>query len=63
MVRPADIEIARLRMVQARKALEDYEKLNGHSTSLEHEKLTKIFTRATEIYLRASEDTDTLSSA
>ncbi len=54
MIIPADVETARLRMLEARKALEHYEKLKGFAASIEHEKLAKVFTRAAEIYLRIS---------
>jgi hypothetical protein len=55
MILPAELEAAKLRMVESRKALEDYEKLKGFAASIEHEKLTKIFRRFTEAYLRLSD--------
>jgi len=55
MILPAELEAARLHMVAARKALEDYEKLKGFAASMEHEKLSKIFRRFTEVYLRLSD--------
>ncbi len=54
MTSPQDIESARLRMVEARKALEDYEALTGFALSSEHARLTLAFIKATEIYLRLS---------
>jgi hypothetical protein len=54
MASPHDIESARLRMLEARKALEDYETLKGFVSSREHLTLIRIFTRATQIYLRLS---------
>ena len=50
-----DIESAKLRMLEARKALEDYETLQGYVYSGEHTKLTQVFTKATETYLKLSE--------
>ena len=49
-----DIKSARLRMLEARKALEDYETLKGVASSSEHIILTRVFTIATETYLRLS---------
>jgi hypothetical protein len=49
-----DIESARLHMLEARKALEDYEALKGTASSWEHIRLTRLFTIATETYLRLS---------
>lgn len=42
-------------MLEARKALGDHEKLKGFATSSEYTKLKRVFTRATETYLRLSE--------
>jgi hypothetical protein len=50
-----EIESARLCMLEARKALEEYETLKGLATSSEHNKLCRIFAKATKIYLRLSE--------
>ena len=44
MAQPHDIESARLHMLEARKALEDYETLNGFALSSEHMRLTQVFT-------------------
>ena len=49
-----DIESARLSMLEARKALEDYETLKGFVSSCEHTRLTQVFTKATETYLKLS---------
>jgi hypothetical protein len=51
MASPHDIEPARLSMLAARKALEDYETLNGFASSCEHTRLTQVFTKATQTYL------------
>ena len=49
-----DIECARLTMLEARKVLEDYETLKGVASSSEHSILTRVFTKATQTYLRLS---------
>jgi hypothetical protein len=49
-----DIEAAKLRMLEARKPLEDYEKLKGSDSSREHSRLIQAFTKATETYLKLS---------
>lgn len=54
MASPHDVESARLSMVEARKALEDYEALRGFVASVEHRMLIRVFTRATDNYLRLS---------
>ena len=51
---PHDIESARLSMLEARKVLEDYETLKGFASSCEHTRLTQVFTKATETYLKLS---------
>ncbi len=51
MVSRQDIEAVRLRMLEARKALEDYERLKGTASSSEHRRLIQAFTKATETYL------------
>jgi hypothetical protein len=51
-----EIESARLSMVEARRALEDYETLKGFAYSGEHTRLTKVFTKATETYLALSKN-------
>jgi hypothetical protein len=51
-----DIESAKLHMLEARKALEECEKLNGFAPSPEHTRLTQAFTKATEFYLRISKN-------
>jgi hypothetical protein len=56
MASPHEIESARLRMLEARKALEDYEKLKGTAPSREHARLSRIFTNATEVYLKISKN-------
>ena len=47
-----EIESARLNMLEARKALEDYETLKGFVSSCEHKILTQVFTKATAHYLK-----------
>jgi hypothetical protein len=54
MVSPGEVEAARLRMLEARKALEDYEKLNGPAPSTEHTRLVQAFTKAIDTYLKLS---------
>jgi hypothetical protein len=54
MASPHEIESGRLSMLEARKALEDYETLNGAAWSREHTRLTQVFTKATETYLKLS---------
>ena len=54
MASPREIESARLSMLEARKALEDYEALNGFVLSCEHTRLTQAFTKATQTYLKLS---------
>lgn len=54
MVHPAQVEAARVQMMNARKALEDYEKLNGVASSIEHMKLVRVFANTAKVYLRVS---------
>jgi hypothetical protein len=54
MASPQNIELARLRMLEARRALEEYERLKGVAWSLEHTRLTRAFTKAAETYLKLS---------
>ena len=54
MVHPAEVEAAKLQMMKARKALENYEKLKGHSASTEHMRLIKVFATSAKTYLRVS---------
>ena len=49
-----DIESARLSMLEARKALADFETLQGFVSSIEHTRLTQVFTKASETYLKLS---------
>ena len=48
------IESARLSMLEARTALENHERLKGVASSCEHMRLSRVFTKATETYLRLS---------
>jgi hypothetical protein len=41
-------------MLEARKALEDYETLKGNASSWEHKKVIQAFTKSTETYLKLS---------
>jgi hypothetical protein len=41
-------------MLEARRALEEYERLKGVAWSLEHTRLTRAFTKAAETYLKLS---------
>ncbi len=52
MASPQDMEFARLRMLEVRKALEEYETLNGVASTCEHMKLTQAFAKATRAYLQ-----------
>jgi hypothetical protein len=54
MTSPHEIECARLNMVEARKALEDYESLKGFASSCEHKRLIQVFDKATQSYLKLS---------
>ena len=54
MASPNDIESAKLCMLEARKVLEDYETLKGVAPSSEHSILTRVFSKATQTYLRLS---------
>lgn len=48
------IKSARLSMLEARQALEDYERLKGAASASEHVMLNREFTKATQTYLRLS---------
>lgn len=54
MASPHEIESARFSMLEARKALEDYERLKGYIPSGEHARLAQAFTKATQAYLKLS---------
>ena len=54
MASPHEIESARLNMLEARRALEDHERLKGFVSSIEHTRLTQAFTKASETYLKLS---------
>ena len=54
MASPQDIESARLRMLEVRKALEDHETLKGVASSCEHMRLTQAFAKASNAYLKLS---------
>jgi hypothetical protein len=43
-------------MLEARRALEDYETIKGFALSSEHKRLTQVFAKATETYLRLSKN-------
>ena len=53
---PSMIESAKLSMLAARKALENYEMLKGFTSSAEHTKLTQKFYRAANVYLKLSQN-------
>ena len=55
MASPQDIESARLSMLEARSALENYETLKGTASRSEHTRLMQAFTEATKTYLKLSE--------
>jgi len=48
------IESARLKMLEARQALEDHERVKGYAPSSEHQKLFDVFKKATQKYLQIS---------
>jgi len=49
-----DIESARLEMLRARQALENYENANGCATTSEHIRLSLAFRKAAQVYLTLS---------
>jgi hypothetical protein len=49
-----DIESARLKMLEVRKALEDHETLKGVAWSSEHMRLSQAFAKATQAFLKLS---------
>ena len=49
-----DVGSAKLRMLEVRKALEDFEALKGFASTPEHARLTEAFIKATETYLKLS---------
>jgi len=54
MATPQAIELARLKMIEAQKALEDYRNTNGFNETPEHRKLAKAFSVAVESYQKLS---------
>lgn len=54
MVNPGEVKAARVQMMKARQALENYEKIKGHSASTERLRLIKVFANTAKIYLRVS---------
>jgi hypothetical protein len=54
MVSHQDIEFARLRMLEVRKALEDYETLTGVASPCEYSWQIQVFSDATGTYLKLS---------
>ena len=56
MASPHAIESAKLRMLEVRKALEDYETFKGLAATCEHIRLIQAFTIATKTYFRLSAD-------
>lgn len=55
MAEPDELEAARSRMLEAQKALADYETLKGTPLSIEHTRLKLAFTKATANYSRLSQ--------
>jgi len=53
---PSDSELAKLNMLEARKALDEYEVTHGCGGSPEHKRLEREFSKATETYLRLLEE-------
>jgi len=54
--RPSDLELAKLNMLEARKALDEYEVTYGYGRSPELQRLEREFSKATETYLRFLEE-------
>jgi hypothetical protein len=54
MASSIEIESARLIMLDAREALEDYQNTKGFALSSELSRLTQAFAKATEAYLTIS---------
>jgi hypothetical protein len=54
MASSIEIESARLSMLEAQKALQDYQDTKGFATSGELSRLTQAFAKATETYLTIS---------
>jgi hypothetical protein len=50
------LELAKLNMLEARKALDEYEVTHGYGGSPEHQRLEREFSKATETYLRVLEE-------
>jgi len=53
---PTDLDLAKLHMLEARRALDEYEGTHGYGGSVEHQRLEKEFSKATEAYLRLLEE-------
>ena len=53
---PSDLELAKLNLLEARKALDKYEVTHGDDGSPEHQRLEREFSKATETYLRLLEE-------
>ena len=53
---PSDLELAKLNLLEARKALDEYEVTHGYGGSPEHQRLEREFSKATETYLRILEE-------
>jgi len=52
----SDLELAKLKMLEARKALDEYEVTHGDGGSPEHQGLEREFSKATDTYLRLLEE-------
>jgi hypothetical protein len=50
-----EIESARLKMLEARKALEAYQNTEGYGPSSEHQRLSGKFNKAAQKYLKLSQ--------
>lgn len=53
---PTDLDLAKLHMLEARRALDEFEATHGYGGSVEHQRLEKEFSKATEAYLRLLEE-------
>ena len=54
MGKPYEGETARIRMLEVRKTLEDYERLHGTSASSEYTILKRAFDKAIDDYLKSA---------
>jgi hypothetical protein len=53
---PTDLDVAKLHMLEARRALDEFEATHVYGGSPEHQRLEKEFSKAAEAYLRLLEE-------